>query len=152
MLDSVADFLGKLLGSNRFSLLAYGLKALPGPPILGDLGPPAPSSICGTSREDLAVSVIPGLKLKESTLAGTFGVTGSSMGRGGMCGGGELVHDDDKDLGSKDICDCRDRLLSGVVIKFVDVLMLSGDVMTPGLVKDLLCENMADISIWVLSL
>ena len=69
-----------------------------------------------------------------------------------MCGGGELVHDDDKDLGSKDICDCRDRLLSGVVIKFVDVLMLSGDVMTPGLVKDLLCENMADISIWVLSL
>ena len=39
MLDSVFDLLGKLPGSNKLSLLAYGLKALPGPPILGDLGP-----------------------------------------------------------------------------------------------------------------
>jgi hypothetical protein len=40
---------------------------------------------------------------------------------------------------------------SGVVRRFVEVLMLSGDVMTPGLVKgditsDLLCEKMAVIS------
>ena len=59
------------------------------------------------------------------------------------------MQEEDSDLGSKEICDCKDRLLSGVVIRLVEVLMLSGDVMTPGLVNDLLCENMAEISFCV---
>jgi hypothetical protein len=40
-LDSVPDLLGptKFTRSDKSSQLAYGLKALPGPPIFGELGP-----------------------------------------------------------------------------------------------------------------
>ena len=52
------DLLGpaKLPGSYKSSLLAYGLKALPGPPILGELGPLFPPSLTieGTSKWLLA--------------------------------------------------------------------------------------------------
>ena len=59
------------------------------------------------------------------------------MGRGGTEGGGDAGQDEDTEESAWD----SRILLSGVVIRLVEVRMLSGEVTTPGLVKWALPET-----------
>jgi len=89
---------------------------------------------------------------KESSLGGTSGCTvwnGSlirsceSFGGGGTGGMGDPGQEEDRSWSSFiDICDCRE-MLSGVVIMFVDVRTLSGEVMTPAVMYCILFEFFA---------